>query len=228
MTRSNHEEDISSSLLLGEETTITNNTMEIKEKVQMFSKGDFSLEDSPSYEILNNHNMLTKGYRVANESELFLTPPNSTRLHNTLIRLFCCPIQCFFFNGFQVPNGQIKSGYDGRGEYSFFGPGVHRIIDPYYRVSNAVINIIEPVIVNGDRTIVTVDQGSIGFCTERGQPVLLPPGMHQWKSATLKFERLIDLNQPVIELGPWTLLTIDEGYMAVTQDNGRQVILNGA
>ena len=57
--------------------------------------------------------------------------------------------------------------------------------------------------------------------------MLLPPGMHQWKSATLKFERLIDLNEPVIELGPWTLLTIDQGYMAVTQDNGKQVILDG-
>jgi len=74
---------------------------------------------------------------------------------------------------------------------------------------------------------VTVDQGSIGYCTERGQPVLLPPGMHQWKSSTLKFERLIDLNQPVIQVGPWTLLTIDQGYMAVTQDNGKQVILPG-
>jgi regulator of protease activity HflC (stomatin/prohibitin superfamily) len=38
---------------------------------------------------------------------------------------------------------------------------------------------------------------------------------------------LIDLNEPVIRLGPWTLLTIDQGYMAVTQDNGRQVILDG-
>jgi hypothetical protein len=28
-------------------------------------------------------------------------------------------------------------------------------------------------------------------------------------------------------LGPWTLLTIDQGYMAVTQDNGEQVILDG-
>lgn len=82
-------------------------------------------------------------------------------------------------------------------------------------------------IVNGDRTIVTVDQGFIGYCMERGQPVMLPPGMHQWRSATLQFLRLIDLNQPVIELGPWTLLTIDQGYMAVTQDNGEQVILDG-
>lgn len=191
------------------------------------TKGDFSLEDSPSYEILNNHNLLTKGYRVSTDAELFLTPPNSTRLNNTLICLICAPIQCFFFNGFQVPNGQIRLGYDGRGEYNFFAPGVHGVIDPYFTVSPGTRSVNDAIIVNGDRTIVTVNQGSIGYCTERGQPVLLPPGMHQWKSATLRFERLIDLNQPVIELGPWTLLTIDEGYQAVTQDNGKQIILDG-
>jgi len=190
-------------------------------------KGDFSLEDSPSYEILNNHNLLTKGYRVSTEAELFLTPPNSTRANNSLIYLFCAPIQCFFFNGFQVPNGQIKLGYDGRGEYNFFAPGVHKVIDPYFTVAYGTKSMNDPIIVNGDRTIVTVDQGSIGYCSERGQPVLLPPGMHQWKSPTLRFEKLIDLNQPVIELGPWTLLTIDEGYQAVTQDNGKQIILDG-
>ena len=87
--------------------------------------------------------------------------------------------------------------------------------------------ITTETIVNGDRSIVTVPQGCVGYCTDRGQPVLLPPGMHQWQSPTLKFQTLIDLNKPVIPLGPWTLLTIDQGYMAVTQDNGRQIILNG-
>lgn len=189
-------------------------------------KGDFSMEDSPSYEILNAHDMLTKKYRVASEEELVLQPPNSTRAVNTVLSCLWCPL-CCIFKGFEVPNGCIKSGYDGRGEYSFFGPGVHRIVDPYKTVEPAMVPLTQKTITNGDRTIVTVDQGFIGYCMERGQPVLLPPGMHQWKSATLKFERLIDLNQPVIELGPWTLLTIDQGYMAVTQDNGKQVILDG-
>ena len=38
---------------------------------------------------------------------------------------------------------------------------------------------------------------------------------------------MIDLNEPVIFLGPYTLLTVDEGYAAVTQNNGRQEIKNG-
>jgi len=59
--------------------------------------------------------------------------------------------------------------------------------------------------------------------------------MHQWKSDTLQFIELVDLANHVIgaaqdgggQLGPYTLLTVDEGYVAVTQNNGKQVILEG-
>mmetsp|Transcript_15118 Transcript_15118/g.22274 ORF Transcript_15118/g.22274 Transcript_15118/m.22274 type:complete len:518 (+) Transcript_15118:59-1612(+) len=192
------------------------------------ANNDFSMEDSPSYEILNSHNLLTKKYRVASEDELKLEQQNSTRLRNTILSLLTCP--CFMFSlskGFEVPSGSLKAGYDGRGNYTFFGPGVHQILDPYYKVNSNNLLISSQVIQNGDRFIVTVDQGFIGYCMERGQPILLPPGLHQWQSSTLKFVKMIDLNQPVIQLGPWTLLTIDQGYMAVTQDNGKQRILEG-
>merc|ERR1712157_470669 len=62
---------------------------------------------------------------------------------------------------------------------------------------------------------------------DRGQPVLLPPGLHQWKSDTLTFVKFIDLQDHAIQIGPYTLLTVDEGYAAVTQNNGKQVILPG-
>ena len=53
--------------------------------------------------------------------------------------------------------------------------------------------------------------------------MLLPPGLHQWQSETLTMERMIDLNSDIIKLGPLTLLTVDEGYSAITQNNGKQV-----
>jgi ribosomal protein S30 len=200
--------------------------MDRNDKNDLHFRGDFTMEDSPSYETLNAHNLLTKKYRIASEADLELVPPNSSRWANTAICCLTCPIGCVY-NGFEVPNGTIKLGYDGKGGYFFLGPGVHQMIDPYVTIKRGVVPVTTSTIVNGDRTIVTVDQGFIGYCMERGQPVMLPPGMHQWRSATLQFLRLIDLNQPVIELGPWTLLTIDQGYMAVTQDNGEQVILDG-
>merc|ERR1719473_1978146 len=82
-------------------------------------------------------------------------------------------------------------------------------------------------IIHGDRTIVVVEQGFIGFALDKGQPVLLPPGLHQWKSATMEFIRCYDLNNNVIRMGPLTLVTVDEGYAAVTEDNGMQKILEG-
>lgn len=185
-------------------------------------------EDSPSYDALTSHGLLCKKYRLTNEKDLFLIPANSSRLTNTLINLLCCPLACFgLVNTFTVPNACLKLGYDGRGNYFCYGPGVHRVLDPWYAFQNENPNFATGNIVHGDRTIVTVPQGYIGYCTERGQPILLPPGMHQWRSPVLQFVRLVDLTDSVIALGPWTLLTIDQGYMAVTQDNGKQVILDG-
>jgi len=85
----------------------------------------------------------------------------------------------------------------------------------------------DSVIKHGDRCIITVDQGYIGYATDKGSVLLLPPGLHQWKSPTIKFERMVDLNSHVINMGPLTLLTVDEGYCAVTQNNGHQEILAG-
>jgi hypothetical protein len=62
---------------------------------------------------------------------------------------------------------------------------------------------------------------------DNGQPVLLPPGIHVWTSESLYYERSVPLNDHVIFLGPYTLLTVDEGYAAVTQNNGKQVVLPG-
>merc|ERR1711871_1625564 len=62
---------------------------------------------------------------------------------------------------------------------------------------------------------------------DMGQPVLLPPGLHQWQSQTLRYIKSVDLNNTIIKLGPYTILTVDAGYCAVTQNNGKQIILEG-
>jgi len=62
---------------------------------------------------------------------------------------------------------------------------------------------------------------------DKGQPVLLGPGLHQWQSPTLRFVEHVDLNSNVIRIGPMTLVTVDEGYEAITEDNGQQKILEG-
>ena len=54
-------------------------------------------------------------------------------------------------------------------------------------------------------------EGHVGYCEDRGQPVLLPPGLHEFRSSTLTFKMSVDLNNTLILLGPYTVLTVDEG-----------------
>merc|ERR1719171_2991098 len=80
---------------------------------------------------------------------------------------------------------------------------------------------------HGNRTICIVEQGFIGYAIDNGQPVLLPPGIHVWTSESRKFIRQVALNDHMIELGPYMLVTVDEGYAAITQNNGKQCVLPG-
>lgn len=98
---------------------------------------------------------------------------------------------------------------------------------PFVSVERANIPLTTAAIVHGPRAIVTVDQGFVGLAMDRGQPVLLPPGLHQWNSPTIEWMQLIDLSTSVIRMGPYSLVTVDEGYSAVTQDNGAQKVLEG-
>jgi len=113
------------------------------------------------------------------------------------------------------------------GQYLLFGEGVHVISSPFVSVDAQCIPLTTSAIVHGPRAIITVDQGFVGLAMDRGQPVLLPPGLHQWESGTIEWINLIDLSTSIIRMGPYTLVTVDEGYAAVTQDNGQQKILDG-
>merc|ERR1711988_1176812 len=43
----------------------------------------------------------------------------------------------------------------------------------------------------------------------------------------MNYVKAFDLNNNVIKMGPLTLVTVDSGYSAVTEDNGEQKILKG-
>eukprot|EP00754_Rhynchopus_humris_P020643 Rhum_TRINITY_DN14706_c7_g1::Rhum_TRINITY_DN14706_c7_g1_i1::g.111945::m.111945 len=105
---------------------------------------------------------------------------------------------------FEVPTGHVQPLEDGEGGYMLGGQGVHSHCAPFWRVTGeAPFNYSEGVLSHGDWCLVVIDQGFIGLAMDKGQPVLLPPGFHQWKSTTLRFERVIDMNESVIFLGPY-------------------------
>merc|ERR1711904_266299 len=177
-------------------------------------------EESPAYTVLEG--LLESKYRVGGEDELDLIYGTSSRCYNLMVLpLACCTAS------FEVASGHIRLADDGSGNSLLFGSGVHFVCDMFVKVQREDVPLTQKLILWGDRTIVTVKQGHIGYAEDMGQPVLLPPGLHEWKSSTLKFHHHVDLNNTMIKLGPFTVMTVDEGYSAITQNNGTQVVLPG-
>jgi len=196
--------------------------------------------DSPAYEVLRQAGLMRTDWRVRSAADLELREGNATPQANCLrscVACIFCPcgglcVKGAFCKMAEVPSGTVRALEDGRGGFEFLGKGVHFYCDLFLRLSseNMPLQKVSDTgvhIRNGDKTIVEVEQGYIGFAMDMGQPILLPPGLHQWQSPTMALQSVIDLHQPVIEMGPYTLLTVDKGYDAVTQNNGQQQVLAG-
>jgi regulator of protease activity HflC (stomatin/prohibitin superfamily) len=183
-------------------------------------------EQSPAYRALHAKNLIISQYRVRKTEELDVIQANSQAGTST-----CCCVStcggCGLIKFFSVNCGCVRKGSHTNGEFLFYGEGVHVIQSPFVSVEANDTPLNSAQIVHGTKAIITVEQGFVGLANDRGQPVLLPPGMHQWNSTTLKFEKMIDLSTSVIRMGPYTLVTVDEGYAGVTSDNGEQKILPG-
>ena len=195
--------------------------------------------DSPAYEVLRQHGLLDSQWRKSDLSQMVFREGNSTPMARLGHQIAACvfPPLCCFLRTKEVPAGAIVPMQDGRGGFDWLGnrgkfQGIHVYYDLFFRIESSPVPLsaTDPrgsAIRNGDSWVVVVPQGFVGLALNVGQPVLLPPGLHQWKSATLQFDRNIDLSQAVIPIGPYTLLTVDRGYEAVTQNNGRQEVLPG-
>ncbi|CAD7702923.1 unnamed protein product [Ostreobium quekettii] len=190
--------------------------------------------DSPSYTVLLQTGLLTARFRKPNLESLDLMPANTSKSKNFCSRTAMClmiPLLggCWYdaMNmHFFVPAGCVQRLQDGKGEYHLAGPGHHRVMGYFWTRVGVPTRIVDGV-QHGDRTVVVVEQGSVGLAWDLGQPMLLPPGVHEWRSETLRFERCISLDNPVIAVGPYTLVTVDDGYAAITLNNGKLTILPG-
>ena len=139
--------------------------------------------------------------------------------------VFGVPVYHLTHEEFFVPAGHVGLLMNENNEYLFAEPGMHNIRSCFIKKKG--IKALRGHISHGNRTIVIIEQGYIGYAMDNGQPVLLPPGIHVWTSESLYFERSVALDDHKIPLGPYTLVTVDEGYAAVTQDNGKQMVLDG-
>jgi len=197
------------------------------------------LEDTPAYLALMKANLLQTKYRKKSFDDIFEgvdLKANSSNANDCkqrcLFGYYCCPIiGCALYKcshlEFFIPAGHVGLLMDEQNRYLFAQPGMHNINSIFIKFLQTKSLHKDKAIVHGNRTILIVEQGYVGLAFDNGQPVLFPPGMHVWSSDTLKYDTAIPLDQTKINLGPYTLLTVDEGYAAVTQNNGKQHILAG-
>jgi hypothetical protein len=135
---------------------------------------------------------LRTDWRKTNVEELDFRPGNASPGTNCLCRCFPLFWFCPVLHTAEVPAGSIRKFDDGRGGFGFLGnqgpsQGIHRYLDLFLRIKseNVPLNAEgELVIQNGDCWIVVVPQGFVGLAMDMGQPVLLPPGMHQVRRAS--------------------------------------------
>lgn len=192
-------------------------------------------EDTPAYRALMNAGVLCSEHRRDDVKDIFSSKLDRSAdsskwrdwatcmCYSALPLGFCVWMACV--SELFVPAGHVGLLMDGEKRYLFAEPGMHNIQDPFIEVLGH--KPLNSHIEHGNRTIVTVEQGHIGYATDNGQPILLPPGIHVWASESLRFLQSYPLNDHVIQMGPYTLVTVDEGYAAVTQNNGRQLVLDG-
>ena len=195
-------------------------------------------EDTPAYIALNQAGKLCTDYRRKDIEDIFTgkdfkatsskMKDIKTYIMYTLlipppfgVILYSCVVNQFF-----VPAGHVGFLMNERNEYLFAEPGMHNIKSMFIRQVGAP-RPLRGHIEHGNRTIVIVEQGHLGYAVDNGQPVLLPPGIHVWRSESLRFQKTVPLSHHLIRLGPYTLITVDEGYAAVTQNNGKQMVLPG-
>lgn len=197
------------------------------------------MEDTPAYKTLKQADLLATGYRKKSFEDIFDCgdlKPNSSKQSNMWERFkygyFCCPVVgAIAYNVTHtelfVPAGHVGLMMDEQQNYLFAMPGMHNIGSMFVKHIATEPLPSNGQLRHGNRTILVVEQGFVGIATDNGQPVLFPPGIHVWTSETLRYQESVGLDQHNICLGPYTLLTVDEGYAAVTQNNGKQQIMPG-
>jgi len=196
------------------------------------------MEDTPAYIALRDAGILSSQFRKATFEDIFGgidLRANSSKQNDMCEKAkycYCVPVLgCLLYNATHiemfVPAGHVGLLMDDKKNYLFAQPGMHNINSMFLTFQGVHKLPTNNVIQHGNRNILVVEQGYVGYAVDNGQPVLFPPGMHVWTSETLQYQSQISLDKHNIILGPYTLLTVDEGYAAVTQNNGKQQILPG-
>ena len=104
---------------------------------------------------------------------------------------------------------------DHKNEYLLARAGIYNLNEPFMRLDGKVRLHDTNYICHGDRHVVIIDEGYLGLCLDNGENKLLWAGVHAWTSHTMHFIRQVSMAGDVLELGPYKLVTVMDGYVAL-------------
>ncbi|MBA2654901.1 MAG: hypothetical protein H0U71_07555 [Gammaproteobacteria bacterium] len=94
----------------------------------------------------------------------------------------------------------------------------------FLRVCAIGLHLLVPVIgwARLWKKTVTIYPGELGLSqnSNTGEYILLPPGRYILLSPFHNFTQRVQVNQKVVKLGPFAIVTADSGEVAVTNKNG--------
>jgi hypothetical protein len=107
-----------------------------------------------------------------------------------------------------------------RGAPLLLGPGVHVISSAFFVFGRKVLQST-PVIAHLGLNRVFVPAGMRGLAVDGETPLLLAPGVYTRVSPKFEFKRLVRLDEQVLALPPFTLLTVHSAQSAIIYRKGQ-------
>jgi regulator of protease activity HflC (stomatin/prohibitin superfamily) len=159
--------------------------------------------------------------RIASVTALHARAPNSS-YGGTMCACLCGKTATLVEQG---RIGVLKHDAD----YYLLAPGYHSF--PSCGTDNrgdCDLTLVNSPVTYGAAGFVTITEGRIGVLQTGAAFRLLPPGTYQWDSPSVKFAASVDIATEEADLGPYKLVTVPEGEVAVTYNNGSLHVLGAA
>lgn len=173
---------------------------------------------------------LTTIYEINGPDEIdYVTTKSGTEKFFMFLAIVFLPvISWLYFLGktFNVQKGKIALVIN-NGKPEFLPAGWHCLASIFRNMESIKCISDGQAIVVLTKGVVTIPDGYVGIARDKGQYIILGPGMHQWDSETFVFEDIVEIkSNNVIRFGPYTLVTVPAGDVVVTENNGTLIILN--
>lgn len=125
-----------------------------------------------------------------------------------------------------VPDGCVGLAENGN-KREFLASGWHFLASPIRKFEKVVHLNTAQCTTHFPRGFCLVDDGSVMLGRKSGKYLLLGPGFHMWNDPMFQaFKYVSLLGENVVQLGPFCLITVPPGEVAITENNGTLVMLS--